>query len=74
MARYYAGRLRLEPLHILFQTVNLQFPNCLHTNGTGTHELMHALGFYHEQARPDRDDWVYIAKGNVQVCASVTDN
>jgi hypothetical protein len=33
---------------------------------TIVHELMHCLGFYHEQQRPDRDSFVQINCGNVQ--------
>lgn len=36
--------------------------------GTSIHEIMHVLGFFHEMARPDRDEyikihWEYIKKG-----------
>ncbi|XP_017143723.1 low choriolytic enzyme [Drosophila miranda] len=51
------------------QEVNLQSPGCLSRPGTAMHELMHALGFLHEQNRMERDGYVAIQYGNVQSSA-----
>lgn len=36
------------------------------SKGTIIHETLHALGFYHEQSRPDRDSFVKVIMDNVQ--------
>ncbi|XP_017091533.2 hatching enzyme 1.2 isoform X1 [Drosophila bipectinata] len=48
------------------QEVNLQSPNCLRTYGTPIHELMHALGFFHEQNRHERDSYVRVMNDNIK--------
>ncbi|KAI3386529.1 hypothetical protein SNEBB_006063 [Seison nebaliae] len=45
--------------------VSLANPGCVHTDII-QHELMHALGFRHEQSRPDRDSFVRIMWNNVK--------
>ena len=44
--------------------ISIQPGGCMN-KGIIQHETMHALGFYHEQARPDRDDFVTIIWDNI---------
>ncbi|XP_055377863.1 hatching enzyme 1.2-like [Condylostylus longicornis] len=51
------------------QVINLQTPGCVVKIGTVLHEIMHALGFLHEQNREDRDSYVSVDWNNVKKAA-----
>ncbi|KAK3568967.1 hypothetical protein QTP86_021378, partial [Hemibagrus guttatus] len=46
------------------QPLSLQTPGCM-WSGVASHELMHVLGFVHEQSRSDRDHYVNILWENI---------
>lgn len=47
------------------QDLSIGLPGCA-SQGVVIHELLHAVGFAHEQTRPDRDQQVVINWGNIQ--------
>jgi len=54
-----------QPTLTLQKNVGPQQSGCFHTQVI-QHELLHAAGFFHEQSRPDRDDFLEIHLENVE--------
>lgn len=60
----YVGDIHEGP-----QTLNLHHTGCLYAPGVVQHEFLHALGFFHEQSRADRDAYVKVNLENVRPSA-----
>lgn len=56
-----------------FQHLSLQVPGCIYKEIVA-HELIHALGFDHEQNRPDRDSYVEILTYNIKNGKQIFEN
>ncbi|XP_046399504.1 hatching enzyme 1.2-like [Ischnura elegans] len=50
---------------VSLQPPDRQGPNCLGGPGRAIHELLHALGIFHEQSRADRDKFVKVHFDNI---------
>ncbi|XP_029177917.1 zinc metalloproteinase nas-8-like [Nylanderia fulva] len=55
------GRRPVGPTHM-----NLNVYQCFANVGHAIHEMMHALGVFHEHVRPDRDNYVTIIWENIK--------
>ncbi|XP_046700572.1 hatching enzyme 1.2 [Silurus meridionalis] len=53
------------------QILSLQSPECV-SSGVVSHQLMHALGFVHEQSRADRDKYVTIMWSKIWKAENLT--
>lgn len=47
------------------QVINLELNGCV-WHGTAVHEMLHALGFYHQQSATDRDNYVKVIFENIK--------
>jgi len=62
---FYEGTVCSSPVGAVESVTDISLAESCWTKGTIIHEIMHALGFFHEHSRPDRDDYVIIKTENI---------
>ncbi|XP_078589981.1 zinc metalloproteinase nas-7-like [Branchiostoma floridae x Branchiostoma japonicum] len=65
--RFYRGSGCFSPVGYYGYVNGISLARGCWTKGIVIHEIMHSLGFYHEQSRPDRDDYVEIIWDNILI-------
>uniref|UniRef100_A0A1B0C2R2 Metalloendopeptidase n=1 Tax=Glossina palpalis gambiensis TaxID=67801 RepID=A0A1B0C2R2_9MUSC len=60
----YVGKKGGEQI-VSLQTADEKSAHCFSSEGRIMHELMHAIGIYHEQSRADRDNYVKVHWENI---------
>lgn len=63
--RFYRGNGCNSPVGMVGRNDVSIGQGCVHV-GTIVHEIMHSVGFWHEQSRPDRDQYISIVWNNIQ--------
>jgi len=59
------GRGCLSPVGYSGRVNHIQLARNCRRKGTIMHEIGHSIGFYHEQSRPDRDNYITVHYGNI---------
>lgn len=64
--RFYAGGGCSSPVGYRGGQNSISLPRGCRRHGTVLHEIAHSLGVYHEQSRPDRDNYVTVVWDNLK--------